>query len=296
MHSSKLREIFWKPLDNALAVPQPMVAGSGLIRDRDGLWAVGDDLHHLIHIPWGEGIAEGHRMFPGDLPLDFAARKAVKPDTEAFFEITRRGDEAVWLAMPSGSKPNRVKGAVIRKSSRLEINERDFSPLYEVLSSKISDLNIEGATLWKEHLVFFQRGNGPSRTNALITVKLKDFISGFKSGEIDSEAFRIDPVDLGEWDHAAITFTDGFAHRGHLIFTAAAERTDSTYEDGEVVGSVVGIWDGARARILGRLAGAKIEGLALEQATETEMTCYAITDTDHESRPSQLLRLIFDTI
>lgn len=296
MHTAKLREIYWKPLDDALATPRAMTAGSGLIKDRDGLWAVGDDLHHLIHIPWGNEVANGHRMFVGDLPEEPHARKAQKPDTEAFFEISRRGHEAVWLAMPSGSKPNRVKGAVIRKSEKVEIIERDFSPLYEILSLQISELNIEGATLWRDQLVFFQRGNGKSRMNALISVKLKDFIQGFKDGSIDASAFSIQPVDLGEWDGAAITFTDGFAHRGTLVFTATAEQTDSTYDDGEVAGSVVGVWDGLRARIIGRVAKAKIEGLALNKATETEMTCYAITDNDDPTRPSELLNLIFDTI
>jgi hypothetical protein len=273
-----------------------MVAGSGLIKAADGLWAVGDDLHHLIHIPWNDEVASGHRMFSGDLPEDFKERKKLKPDTEAFFEITRRGQEAVWLAMPSGSKPNRVKGAVIRKSEKLDIRERDFTPLYEALSAQIPGLNIEGATILNDDLVFFQRGNGEAGLNALVFVSLADFIAGFRSGQLAGSAFRVQRVELGEWQGAAITFTDGFAHDGKLIFSAAAERTNSTYEDGEVVGSVIGIWDGRAARELGRVRDVKIEGLALDKATENEMTCFAITDADESLAPSQLLRLIFDTL
>lgn len=296
MHSYKIREIYWKPTDDAVAIPRAMVSGSGLIKDADGLWAVGDDLHHLIHISLNDEVAKGHRLFSGDLPEDFKARKKLKPDTEAFFEITRRGHEAVWLAMPSGSKPNRVKGAVIRKGESLDIRERDFSPLYEVLNKLVPDLNIEGATILKDELVFFQRGNGKGRINALISISLVEFIEGFRKSSIDASAFRVFPLNLGDWKGAPITFTDGFAFEGKLIYSAAAEMTNSTFDDGDVVGSVIGIWDGRVARELGRVEGLKIEGLALEIATENEMTCFAVTDTDETMQPSQLLRLIFDTL
>ena len=283
-------------MEDAVARPRAMVSGSGLIKAADGLWAVGDDLHHLIHIPLTEEVARGHRLFAGDLPEDFKARKKLKPDTEAFFEITRRGSEAVWLAMPSGSKPNRVKGAVIRKGESIDIRERDFSPLYEVLNKLVPDLNIEGATILKDELVFFQRGNGKSRINALIIIGLVEFIEGFRKSSIDPSAFRVVPLDLGAWRDAPITFTDGFAFEGKLVYSAAAEMTNSTFDDGDVVGSVIGIWDGRMARELGRVAGVKIEGLALDIATENEMTCFAITDSDESMQPSQLLRLIFDTL
>lgn len=273
-----------------------MVSGSGLILASDGLWAVGDDLHHLIRIPLNDEVAVGHRLFAGDLPANFKERKRVKPDTEAFFEITRRGSESVWLAMPSGSKPNRVKGAVIRKSAELDIRERDFSPLYDILRSLVSELNIEGAAILNEDLVFLQRGNGVGRINALISIHLNDFIQGFRTHAIEASKFRITRINLGEWDGIPITFTDGFAHDEKLYFSAAAEDTDSVYEDGSVVGSVIGVWDGRSTRELGRLKGVKIEGIALEKATENEMTCLAITDADETMQPSQLLRLIFDTL
>lgn len=293
---TKLRDVYWKPVDDAVAVPRAMVAGSGLIKSEDGLWAVGDDLHHLVHITLNDEVARGYRLFPGDLPEDYKERKKLKPDTEAFFEITRRGNEVVWLAIPSGSKPNRVKGAVIRNGGKFDVRERDFSPLYDSLRGRINELNIEGATLLNEDLVLFQRGNGSERFNALIYIGIADFIEGYRKGTTDPELFRIRRVDLGEWDGAAITFTDGFAHEGNLIFSAAAERTDSTFDDGDVVGSVIGIWNGKFARELGRVKDLKIEGLALDKATENEMTCYGITDADETMQPSQLLRLIFDTL
>ncbi len=296
MRVSKLRDIFWVPMEDAVAKPRALVAGSGLIKNADGLWAVGDDLHHLIHIPLSESVARGHRIFPGDLPVDYKERKKLKPDTEAFFEITRRGREAVWLAMPSGSKENRVKGAIIRHGEKFQVHERDFSPLYEVLRALIPELNIEGATLMKDNLVLFQRGNGAARMNALVTVNLNDFIAGFRDGTISPSAFRVQPVPLGEWAGAPITFTDGFTHEGKLFFSAAAEATQSTYDDGAVIGSVIGVWDGRSARELGRVAKLKIEGLALDKSTENEMTCFAITDADESMQPSQLLRLIFDTL
>ncbi len=111
--------------------------------------------------------------------------------------------------------------------------------------------------MWKDKLVLFQRGNGAGRVNALVFISQRDFISGFREENISPSQFDVEFVDLGDWEGARLTFTDGFGHRDKLIFSAAAERTDSTYNDGEIVGSVIGVWDGRQARVLGRLPNGK---------------------------------------
>ncbi len=76
MHTTKLREIFWKPANDAVAVPRVLSSGSGLIKADDGLWAVGDDLHHLIHIPFVDEVATGHRISPATCPTSLKPEKS----------------------------------------------------------------------------------------------------------------------------------------------------------------------------------------------------------------------------
>lgn len=286
-----LREIYWRPTDASVSNPKALVAGSGLIRAEDGFWAVADDLHHIIHIPFEDKISEGYRIFAGDLPEDFKARKKVKPDTEAFFEIPSGENHKIWIAMPSGSKPHRIKGArILRSEKGLGVTEINFEPLYAELHKQIRDLNIEGGAVHGNDVVLLQRGNGEAGHNAIIHLNFEGFLKGLEGSWNSSNLnLRVEDANLGKWDDVNLTFTDGFVHQGKLYFSAAAEATLSTYEDGDVLGSVVGVWQNGRAQELTRLEKHKIEGIAPE-IHPGGLRIFGITDADESLSPSLLLK------
>jgi hypothetical protein len=266
-------------------------AGSGLARIPGGFWAVADDLNHLIRIPDGKGAGSGHRIFPGEPPVDAARRKRVKKDLESLIDLG--GGRLV--AFPSGSKDRRCRGSVIRLSARGRFKgacEIDFRPLMDLLAEVIPDLNIEGGYVSRRRLILLQRGNGKSGFNGVVKIRLKGFLKGLE-GRWRASALRIrvKRVPLGRWGSAALSFSDGFFHDGVAYFSAAAEGGGDTYRDGRIFGSVVGaLPKGGRPVILARLKGEKIEGLALKSVKDDLLEICAVTDADNPRRPSRLLR------
>src|SRR5687768_10956382 len=84
-------------------------AASGLVRRGDELLVVADDELCLLRVGL-DGRERGRvRLFEGELPREPRARKRAKPDLEALVDL---GDGRV-LALGSGSKDNRMRGALV---------------------------------------------------------------------------------------------------------------------------------------------------------------------------------------
>jgi hypothetical protein len=98
--------------------------------------------------------------------------------------------------------------------------------------------------------------------------------------------------DLGAIDGCPLGFTDAAAFGGALIYTATAEASPSTVDDGPVAGSAAGFIaaDGeARWAVLedadGRRFDGKVEGIA---RGPRRATLYVVVDRDDPHRPSEL--------
>jgi hypothetical protein len=97
--------------------------------------------------------------------------------------------------------------------------------------------------------------------------------------------------DLGELRGTALTFSDASAlGNGLLVFTASAEASEGSYEDGEILGSVVGTIDTNgevhRLRTIDRKY--KVEGVhAVLDTSVLGMTF--VCDQDDPEVPSPLL-------
>jgi hypothetical protein len=283
-----LKILRWRPRGGK---ERPLSAASGLARVGDAFWAVGDDLNHAIRIPDGKGTATGHRLFDGEPPTDDAERKKWKRDLESIFEL----DKGRLVAFPSGSKRRRARGALIFLDARgrfKSAREIDFRPLIDLLEKEVPDLNIEGGYVRRRRLVLMQRGNGKAGVNALVKVDLKAFREGLRGRWRRSRLrIKVKRKDVGRWGRVSLGFTDGFFHDGVAYFAAAAELGKDTYKDGKVLGSVIGMLPkGKPPVILSRLAGEKIEGLALRSVKDGRLEICAVTDNDDPRRPSRLLR------
>jgi len=273
---------------------QPLAAGSGLVRMGDSLWVAADDLHHLIRVPLdGSLCGTGHRIFLGDLPEEKKARKQVKPDTEALIDISRKNEKRL-LAFPSGSQPNRTRGAVVTVDHENIVTSSevvDFTSLIQALDQRIPDLNIEGGAVWDGRLVLLQRGNGKTGFNGVVELDLPSFESGINgSWNIERTLRAVHEVQLPELGGVRLTFTDGEVVNGTLYFSAAAEGGKDTYLDGEVMGSAIGCLDRDFApKILGTVERHKVEGLAFSRTQGDHLEFWLVTDADHPEIPSHLI-------
>jgi len=257
------------------------------------LWIVADDMHHLVRLPAGGAlVGEGYRIFPGDLPEDAKERKRLKPDTECLIALPARGGDATLLAIPSGSKRHRVRGAeiVLKDGAFHAAREVDLLPLLQILDDEIRDLNIEGGAVVNETVFLLQRGNGKAGFNAVIEFDLDQFDACLRGGDARKLKPRICEVRLPMISGVPLTFTDAAAHEGALYFAAAAEGGKSTYEDGKIFGSVIGRLDKA-PNILVEMEGIKVEGLAHAGGDADRLSFFAVTDADDPALASSLLEI-----
>lgn len=296
--------------DSALGRPAHVRAASGLAwQERDGqrvLVAPQDDASFLAVFapPDGDVSAIALDYAPGGERV-FEARagtKALKLDLECVAAI----DGARVWAFGSGSHANRRRVVVLDGSAHRIV---DAGALYDVLAAEKrfsgTELNVEGATRRGDTLLLANRGNGAARegasaVDAIATLRL-DAVAAFLEGSGPVPALeRVEPFDLGTVEGARLTFTDlATDERGRLWFLASAERSPNAYDDGEVVGAVVGTIDDAgrvrHARIVdeqGAPSRGKPEGLALAgTTTDGHVRAYACLDADDPDTASELVTL-----
>jgi len=121
----------------------------------------------------------------------------------------------------------------------------DCSPLFAPLTEDFPSLNIEGAVACNGELRLFQRGNRQHSVNAIIRFPLAAVREAFTSGWTSAiDPLAIHRVDLGAINGIPYSFTDAAAlPDGGMVFTAVAEDTQDSYNDGPCCGAAVGIVD-----------------------------------------------------
>lgn len=257
-------------------------AASGLVCCGAELLVLADDelvLQRYSHA----GVYLGQaRLLSGELPADSAVRKRRKPD----FEILCLLPDGRVLALGSGSTPERRRGVLWQAGSAQLV---DLSGLYLALEARLSGLNLEGAVVQGEQLLLAQRGNNAGSRNALISLDLVTLLGQLANASLGPESLRtVTPVELGELQGVPLSFTDlCLAADGRLLFSAAAEDTESSYLDGACAGSVLGCLIEGRVQALWPLAGpVKIEGLC--QLADGSLRL--VNDPDDRSARSSLYR------
>lgn len=268
-------------------------AASAIACFRGTTFLIGDS-SLFLHVLDEEGR---HVRFPlsaqseaGDDPLP----KAEKPDFEALVLDPCAG---MLLVLPSGSKPNRMTGAHVDVSdASFPARAVDVGPLYSRVmccaAIDAADFNIEGGgVLTEERWFLLNRGNGPGRKNLIILLEGRDLPS--------AEPVAWHRLNLPEVGGVPATSTDGFASDGMLFVVAAAERTDSTFEDGAVAGSLIACFDLGDFTLKGWCllpVSVKFEGICLAEAQSSRRTLLLCTDRDDPALPGQVFRVVIDLI
>ncbi len=230
--SIQLKKIRDLTVESAIQPGRPpfISAASGLV-EYQGAWVVvSDDDDAIARFFDGKpGVIQ--RVFSDDLPLEKKARKKVKSDLEA---LTVVGDEL--LAIPSGSKQNRSRGALIREQVRVV----DFSYLFSRLTDELGPLNIEGAVFAGPMFWLFNRGNSTQARNAVVVLDATQAQRELGQLKLLSHE-RSMTYDLGSISGVRLCFTDACPDgHGGALFIAAAENTNNAYDDGVCVGSAMG--------------------------------------------------------
>ena len=262
-------------LKTILTLDNPFIAAASGLAIVDAKFMIAADDENFVAL-YDEEKKSGISIpiFPGDLPLDLHKRKKIKPDIESLVYLP----DSKIMAVPSGSALNRDRGALLRGDGS-KIKDLSFQNFYAELRKTFNELNIEGACVINEEVWFFQRGNGSLGENGIVKTTLDSCMGG------QPTILEIQHLSLGKFQGVNLSFTDVSSWNSHILFLAVAEDSKSTYLDGNVLGSFLGLMN-SKGEIL------KIE--KLELTSKAEGLCaqddkfFLVIDDDNRKLPSKL--------
>ncbi len=203
-------------------------SASGLIYHDNTIVAIGDNSTYLYEYHIDSNTVARYPL--AENPKDNIP-KLSKLDLEA---ITQYQDS--FYIFGSGSTENRNTMFQVDAQSKKVIAKTDVSDLYLAMQSfgKISpeEFNIEGAIYNGDSWMLFNRGNGKTNKNTIFTVDGKNLTTDFRIIANDYKLPKIKGVRT--------SFTDAILVDDKIYFLATAEDTLSTFDDGAILGSVIG--------------------------------------------------------
>jgi hypothetical protein len=210
-----------------------------------------------------------------------------KKEKYDFESIALKGNDLHLLG--SGSTSKREK-RITYNLDTATIVEKDLSNLYKQLktNSSVSDdeLNIEGAFYSDEKWYLFQRGNGANSKNGIFIIN-----ENFN----DNGDIEFIPIELPKIKHVETSFTDAILVEDKIYFLATAEDTISTYDDGEILGSIIGRMNSQTFEIefTQKISDTqKFEGLTLYKKPQTEIQFLICEDNDSEILETNIYKLV----
>jgi hypothetical protein len=257
-------------------------SASGLIYKGDRIFVISDSSNALFAYNIGTQSLETTSL-DGNTVTNNIAKKE-KADYEA---IASYGDD--FYLFGSGSTSNRNKMVHVNVQNKT-IKTVDLSYLYSLMQSfgniQPEDFNIEGVVFTGEQWYFLQRGNGKSAQNGIFTVNGKTLEGDF--------TILYNEYKLPKIKGVRSSFTDAVLVEGQLYFLACAEDSASTYNDGEVLGSIIGSIDLETMKIQKTLQISnqhKFEGLSLYQTNAGQLEFLLCEDNDTHVLESNIYKL-----
>jgi hypothetical protein len=257
-------------------------SASGLLYHNDLLYIISDNSTFLYeyNIP-NEKLNK--------IPLvDYPQENIPKKDKPDFEAITYYKDAVVLLGSGSTKKRNL---SFLNSSEYDSVKQNKIVDLYQKIKQQLNiadnELNIEGFIINRNNLYLFQRGNGIDGKNGIITV--------YNSRNESEIGFTI--YYLPKIKNVPTTFTDAILIDETIYFLAAAENTNSTYDDGEVMGSIIGTIDLKTMKLINSIQISnqhKFEGLTLYKKTATQIELLLCEDNDSEVLETNIYKLVID--
>lgn len=279
-----------------------MPGGLAVIQDDSNFLALFDPAApaeaRAVTLPPG---ADGKRQFGRSRD-----NKHLKLDLEACF--VAQMPTTTLVALGSGSTPARESVLLVSGWPDDALNARVipapgfYAALRESTEFAGSELNVEGALLDGDSMRLFGRGNGAvngslqpiSATCELSWPLFLAYLGAPQDGRVPRPK-NIQRFLLGDIDGVSLGFTDATSWHDVVLFTAAAENSRDTYQDGPVTGSAIGVI-GANGETRwtpivgsdGNVLLEKAEGLAI---ADQYQNLWVVADADDEARPSELWRV-----
>ena len=256
-------------------------APSGLLYSQNVLFLISDSSNYLYQYDISKKLL---LKFPLVKEAKENIEKVNKPDLES---ITQYGNQIILLGSGSTSKRNAMFTLDLSSDA---LQKQDMSALYEKLKTvgalTPEQLNIEGAIYAHKTMLLFQRGNAKGSKNGVFIVP-----------NHQENGIRFVPIVLPTLDEIETTFTDAILLGDTIYFLACAENTTSTYDDGEILGTILGVMHAPTFEIIAihlLSEHQKFEGITLYNETDTELAFLLYEDNDTETSEATIYKLTFE--
>lgn len=261
-------------------------SGSGIAKYRDGYYVIGDDSPYLYFLNQDFEVIS-KTLISDD--QNFNGKRIVKSEKADFESLELINDNELIVFGSGGKSPQRDVFVRIFIDHNMTVEQYNISEFYNHLKNleilEDSELNIEGTAFYNGDLYLFNR-----RKNIIIKLNYEDFLAYIK-GESLIPNLEIQEYSLPKINDVEAGFSGAtiLNNGSHIIFTASVEKTDNGYDDGEILGSFIGMIDISNgtlgANIDYQLSPALGENLKIESVTvlheqSSEAEIMMITDDD----------------
>lgn len=261
-------------------------SASGLIFNNNTIFLVSDNSNVLY-----EYKTEGQKLDKILLSEASPSENIPKKDKPDFEAIALKGD-TVYL-FGSGSTGKRNAMVPVNMSTKKPEAPVDLTDLYLGMQDfggiKPEDFNIEAVVNDGDDWYFFNRGNGPKGRNGIFTI----------TGNIKDSEYQMmyNDIKLPKINKAQSGFTDAIKVGNTIYFIAAAEKSGSTYLDGEVAGTLIGrlnieTMKVEKTKVISNTQ--KFEGITLYKETAKQLEFLLCEDKDSDAKESDIFKLIID--
>lgn len=258
-------------------------SASGVEWAKSSFWVIGDDAPFLFQMNEKGEIIDKITLFDYPNLQNNKIPKSEKIDFEAItiFEY-QNNDYAIVLG--SGANEKRKTAYTINLNTKIVQKYRPEN-LYESWQENIStELNIEGLCTLNDKIFVFQRGN--IGENAIFVYDA-DIFWGILVNQNENNTFEMYHLTLPNFQNIPAGISGACAlSENEILFCASYENTNNAIDDGEVLGSLLGIWN-FDTKILKTIIleekNLKIESICiknLKSLTEKNIKIYAVTDAD----------------
>lgn len=209
-------------------------SASGIFSDGGQLYIVGDNSAFLNKYNLSTAVLKKIQILLDEqLTQKENIPKPLKPD----FEVLCHHEGNLYI-LGSGSTALRSK-LIEYNLINGNVNQKSMSKTYaqmKLISGINNDnFNIEGAVFTGENWLLFNRGNGDKAKNGIFT------LAGINL--VEAAEIKFNTLQLPNIDHVESSFTDATIIGNEIFFISTAEDTQSTYHDGEILGSFIGSID-----------------------------------------------------
>ena len=224
---------YQKTLDN-------LPSSSGMVYFKGNYYAVGDDSPFLFKLNNRFEIINKYTISPfSDSLKNGRIPKNIKPDFEALEMISE--NEIIVFGSGSKSPERDVFLKLSISNNTVSVENYNITIFYNYLRKlnclKNSELNIEGLTFANNTLYLFNRGK-----NIIFNVDYNDFLNFIDKKSLTPNVsfveFELPKINKIESGFSGATINK---NKEIIFVTSSVEATTDAYNDGEVLGSFIGI-------------------------------------------------------